>query len=42
MNDQTQIQTGTALALPAGTDLTAMFAKPEQVDDVIMLIVTEN
>ncbi|MDH4541036.1 hypothetical protein [Sulfitobacter faviae] len=41
MNDQTQIETGTALALPAGTDLTAMFAKPDQVDDVISLIEAE-
>ncbi|UOA14485.1 hypothetical protein [Sulfitobacter dubius] len=41
MNDQTQIEAGTALALPAGTDLTAMFAKPEQVDDVISRIEVE-
>ncbi|MFG6604665.1 MULTISPECIES: hypothetical protein [unclassified Sulfitobacter] len=41
MNDQTQIETGTALALPVGTDLTAIFAKPEQVDDMISRIEAE-
>jgi hypothetical protein len=41
MNDQTQIETGTALALPSGSNLTAMFAKPEQVDDVISRIEAE-
>lgn len=35
MNDQTEIDTGTALAIPEGRFLAAMFSEPSQVDDLI-------
>lgn len=41
MNDLSPTDSGTALALPTGTALTAMFAKPEQVDDMITRIEAE-
>ena len=41
MNDQTQIETGTALALPEPTTLATMFQKPDQIADLISRIETE-
>lgn len=35
MNDQTEIDTGTALAIPEGRSLAAMFSEPSQVDELI-------
>lgn len=41
MNDQTEIETGTALAIPEGRSLVAMFSKPSQVDDLIARLEAE-
>lgn len=41
MNDQTQIETSTALALPEPTTLATMFQKPDQIVDLISRIETE-
>lgn len=35
MNDQTEIDTGTALVIPEGRSLAAMFSEPSQVDELI-------
>lgn len=41
MNDQTEIETGTALAIPEGRSLAAMFSEPKQVDDMISRLEAE-
>jgi hypothetical protein len=41
MNDQTEIDTGTALAIPEGRSLAAMFSQPSQVDDLISRLEAE-
>lgn len=41
MKDQTEIETGTALAIPEGRSLVAMFSKPSQVDDLIARLEAE-
>lgn len=41
MNAQTEIDTGTALAIPEGRSLAAMFSEPSQVDDLIARLEAE-